>query len=416
MRKNIITLALENINSLTASTNTALAGDNITYAMHNDLSKELVMLIGITQGIDDLINATFTNPSDFVWELEGGGAKASAHTSLSAVNTAYSALFYAWRRERRTNDVMVNGRALSPAEIAIKLQEEEIFGFNQDNDEFEAPISLEEARINASAVYSYALHISRFEGLKWMTGFDVKDKANGKEVVSTVNLLLPFSFWCNRRAVEVSPNEGLGNLYRECGKEIGDVHMKIDDAKVVVKNWLYEPCDDGTYSDRNSRIVTRVADAQVGKMFDALKGRVVGDMKTVLSKMSLWELITCSPMAKRIVEEYRASDDFNDALDEARLDKLEEQAEKLAIATARAARRAAMDKREKEINARIDALLNPKAAKPEPAPKPAKAAKPAKPAKAVKPKVAKPNGVAADKLRELQKKYPGAKVQVMPSV
>lgn len=410
MRKNIITLALDNVNSQIASTEASL-GIDLTFAARRDLEKEHTMLVGIKQGIDDLINVTFTSPSDFQWELDGGGAKASAHPALSAVNTAYSALFYAWRRERRTNDTMVNGRALSPAELAMKMQEDAIFGFDQYNDEFEAPISLDEARINASAVYSYALHISRFEGLKWMTGFDITGEDGER---STVNLLLPFSFWCNRRAVEVSPNEGLGRMYRECGKEVGDVHMKIDDAKIIVKNWLYEPCDDGTYSDRNARILNRVSDAQAGKMFDSLKSRIVGDMKTALSKMSIWELITCSPMAKRIVEEYRASDDYNDALDEARLDKLEEKAEQLAVAMARAKRREAMDKKEAEINARIDALLNPPKPKAEPQVAKPKAAPKPKAVKAAKPKSApKLNGVAADKLRELQKKYPGAKVQVM---
>lgn len=404
MRKNIIALAIENINSSIASLEASL-GLNISYAARRDLEKEHVMLVGIKQGIDDLINAEFTSPSDFQWELDDGSAKTSAYTALSAVNTAYSAVFYAWRRERMTTDTMVNGRALSPAELAIKRQEDEIFGFNAESDEFEAPITLEEARVNASAVYSYALHISRFEGLKWMTGFDVTGEDGER---STVNLLLPFSFWCNRRAIEVSPNEGLGRLYRECGKEINNLHMKIDDAKPVFRNWLYEPCDDGTYSDRHTRIVTRVADAQVGKMFDSLKSRTPGDMKTSLNKMSLWELITCSPMAKRIVDEYRASDDYNDALDEERLLRLEEKAEQLAVAIARAKRREAMDKKEAEINKRIEELLNPpKAAKPaEPDP----AAKPAKPAKV--------NGTAASvKLAELQAQYgQDVKVAIIPSV
>jgi hypothetical protein len=406
MRKNIITLALENINNKIAFTEDNLEL-NLSYAARRDLEKEHVMLTGIKQGIDDLINATFTSPSDFQWELDDGSAKTSAYTALSAVNTAYSAVFYAWRRERMTTDTMVNGRALSPVEIAVKQQEEAIFGFDAENDEFEKPISLEEALINASAVYSYALHISRFEGLKWMTGFDVTGEGGER---STVNLLLPFSFWCARRAVEVSPNEGLGRMYRDCGKEIGDLHMKIDDAKPVFRNWLYEPCDDGTYSDRNTRIVTRVADAQVGKMFDSLKSRTPGDMKTSLNKMSLWELITCSPMAKRVVEEYRASDDYNDALDEERLNQLEAKAEQLAVAMARAKRREAMDKREAEINKRIEELLNP------PKPKPAKAAEPApkpEPVKAAKPA----NGAAAQKLSELQAKYgKDTKVSIIASV
>lgn len=405
MRKNTLSIILSNLQSQKTVMEKALEAE-LTFAARRDLEKNHVLVVGLMQGLDDLVEKTvFTPASDFQWEFDGGSAKVTAHAALSALNTAYFAVFYAWRRERRTNDTMVNGRALSLPEIAIKKQMDEIFGF-EENSEYDTHLSLEETIANAAAVYSYNLHISRFEGLRWMTGFDVESQDGER---STVNLLLPFSFWCNRRAVEVSPNHTLGQLYRDCGKEVGDVHMPIDDAKVVVKNWLYEPCDDGTYSDRNTRIINRVADSQVDKMFTAMKSRFIPDLKTALNKMSLWELIICSDLLKRTVDDYKMSGEYLDEQDMKALDRLEAKAEQLAEAQVRAERRAKMAEREKAINARIDAILNPKPVKAVPA----KASVP-KAAPKTKAKAKGAPKVDMDaKLKELQKKYPGAKVSLM---
>ena len=126
----------------------------------------------------------------------------------------------------------------------------------------------------------------------------------------------------------------------------------------TVKLWLRMPCDDGTYTSRHERIVSRVADRLYDNLMDSLLG---GELRDVTKAAKPWELILVSPKFHQDLGSFTTSREYKLLV----LDRKVKQLEELEAKKAEDAR---LDAMEAAINARLAQLMGTAPAPTEAAP------------------------------------------------
>jgi hypothetical protein len=300
MRKSIIAQAIESVNHGVESLDKFInAAREKRQFVSRDTHKELTDLIKCQGVLDELIDAKFHSWSDVVWELDDGDSHITSKLVLSAMRTAYTALYHSWCREAGLYD----DAHQTPAEQVQQEEVEEASGLYHDN--FDV-LSYEDALRFAEAVYAYATHIANYKDGKyrWLLSMDVTE--NGEQV--TKNFLLPFKQWAIQQATE-SKSKKRSEFMKLASEGVGEdwKHTHIDEAKSTVRVWLNEPVDDGTYHCRAARIIERVADRRYEAFIEAFLAR---NPYRVMTQAASWELILASPQAKQDVELFKATREY----------------------------------------------------------------------------------------------------------
>jgi hypothetical protein len=361
MRKSIINQVLSNLNSNSARAERELAelrasGVRVTAADREEAhlsSKNLTIVTSLLETIE------FVKPEAVLWSFENGGdALISSKLVMSAVYTAYTALFWSWVRERGLNAKLVDPKVESP----------EVCYVPEDGSEEDiSVVTFDEACAHAQAVYEYGKHLTRIKDSNdrypyaWLIAMETETRG----VKSVVNILKPFPEWCRDQYIN---NQRHSEWFKLCGLEAAngsDISepfwgtMSNEVAFSVMKTWLHEPCNDEVHESRHERIVAKTADR---KFFDLCEACLSPRMtsyevnKHLQKHLSLFELLKASPEFEKETLIYRSSLDYKVRRAERAAQQLEEELEELAETQAALKRLQAAKARKEAALAAIAAL------------------------------------------------------------
>ncbi len=349
MRKNIITLALSKVNA---------SVEQAERLMDNSCGREASKLASqkhfeawsVSQALDSLIEAKPISVSKFMWELEGGDALCTSKLIASAMWTAYSSVFSRWAQD---NGVFSDAGML-PVELMELLQSHKATGLDLMNasagDGEDTQLTLAERLEFAKAVFVYGLHIAHFKGneFRWLLSMDIEDERGETRTRKTLQML---GHWAEERRQETT-SKRMAEAYRmfleeDICDEFAETLPHIDQAMATVKMWLRMPCDDGTYTSRHDRIVSRVADRLYDNLMDSLLG---GELRDVTKAAKPWELILVSPKFHQNLGSFTTSREY-------KLLVLDRKVKELEVLEAKKAEDARLDAMEAAINARLAQLM-----------------------------------------------------------
>ena len=358
MRKNIIALAVSKINASVIKAEELMANSCGREASKLASQKHFEAW-SIQQALDNLIGAKPLSIGKFMWELEGGDALCTSKLIASAMWTAYSSVFNRWAQD---NGVF-SDNGMTPVELMELLQSHKATGLDIMNssagDGEDTELTLEERLEFAKAVFVYGLHIAHYKGneFRWLLSMDVEDERGETRTRKTLQML---EQWAVERRQETT-SKRMAEAYRqfiedEICDEFAETLPHIDQAMATVKLWLRMPCDDGTYTSRHERIVSRVADRLYDNLMDSILG---GDLREVTKAAKPWELILTSPKFHQDLGSFTTSREY-------KLLVLDRKVKELEALEAKKAEDARLDAMEAAINARLAQLMGTAPAPTEP--------------------------------------------------
>lgn len=349
MRKNIIAVALNKTNSAVAK-----SGELLSNAAGREASKlasqKHLEVWTVHQSLDNLIEAKPISVGKFMWELEGGDALCTSKLIASAMWTAYSSVFSRWA----SDNGIFSDSGMLPVELMELLESNKACGLDMMNasagDGEDTQLTLAERLEFAKAVFVYGLHIAHYKGneFRWLLSMDVEDERGETRTRKTLQML---GHWAEERRQETT-SKRMAEAYRmfleeDICDEFAETLPHIDQASATVKMWLRMPCDDGTYTSRHDRIVSRVADRLYDNLMDSILG---GELRDVSKAAKPWELILSSPKFHQDLGSFTSSREYKLLV----LDRKVKQLEELELKKAEDARLDAMEAR---INERLAQLM-----------------------------------------------------------
>jgi hypothetical protein len=295
MRKSIIASLLDAVNSKSERELTLDAKDR--YAVTADEAVWLRQVRGIRNEFELVVGMTFMSAADVQWEFEGGSAEVSSRLLGSALNTAYTALF--WSAIRRDGVVIERDGDKNIVPLFDASEYDNDDAPYAGGEQFEA-LDYDDALMFASAVLSNAEHISRFDGgkYKWL----LRNR-----------LVLPFSEWARDRAARTSPE--MAPHYREYADTIKVPRMSVEESSQVLRQWLDEPLPQLTET-RRERIVHRVGNSRWGRMIERVREiglpgeRGLKAPGEIISILKVPELILAAPDFHIAVQEWKGSQEY----------------------------------------------------------------------------------------------------------
>ena len=349
MRKNIIAFALNKINAKVIKAEKLLELASGKEVIKN-ASQNLYEALCLRQVMDDILEAKPLSIGRFMWELEGGDALCTSKLIASAMWTAYSSVFSRWCED---NEIF-GDKGMPPVELMELLQSHKATGLDIMNDSAgdgeDTTLTLEERLEFAKAVFIYGMHIAHYKGneFRWLISMDIEDERGETRTRKTLQMLREWAEERRQEAVSKRTAEAY-RMFIEDGicDEFAETLPHIDQAAATVKLWLHSPCDDGTYTSRHERIVSRVSDRLYDNLMDSVLG---GDLRDVAKAAKPWELILASPKFHQDFGSFTTSREYKLLV----LDRKVKQLEELEAKKAEDAR---LDAMEAAINARLAQLM-----------------------------------------------------------